>query len=110
VRVIEVPTVREPDGLALSSRNVFLSPAERASARSLSAALAAGRDAAGPAAAVLTAARQVLGAAEGVDVDYLELRDPELGPPPVAGPARLLVAARIGSVRLIDNVSVELGR
>ncbi|MEO7262716.1 MAG: pantoate--beta-alanine ligase [Jatrophihabitantaceae bacterium] len=110
VQVVAVPTVREPDGLALSSRNVLLSPSERARARFLSAALAAGRDAAGSAAAVLAAACQVLGAAEGVDVDYLEVRDPELGPPPMTGPARLLVAARVGSVRLIDNVAVELGR
>jgi pantoate--beta-alanine ligase len=110
VQVVAVPTVREPDGLALSSRNVLLSPSERASAGSLSAALAAGRDAAGSASAVLAAAGQVLDAAEGVDVDYLELRDPDLGPPPATGPARLLVAARVGSVRLIDNVAVELGR
>ena len=108
VRVEAVPTVREPDGLALSSRNVLLSPSERDSARALSAALMAGRDAAGPAAAVLVAARAVLAEAVGVDVEYLELRDPLLGPPPVAGPARLLVAARVGSVRLIDNVAVEL--
>jgi pantoate--beta-alanine ligase len=110
VQVVAVPTVREPDGLALSSRNVLLSPPERASARYLSAALAAGRNAAGSAAAVLAAACQVLATAEGVDVEYLELRDPALGPPPVTGPARLLVAARVGSVRLIDNVAVELGR
>ncbi|MDQ6938520.1 MAG: pantoate--beta-alanine ligase, partial [Actinomycetota bacterium] len=43
-----------------------------------------------------------------VDVDYLELRDPALRPAPPAGPARLLVAARIGHIRLIDNVAVEL--
>jgi pantoate--beta-alanine ligase len=110
VEVVSVPTVREPDGLALSSRNVLLSPSERASARFLSAALTAGRDAAGSAAAVLAAARQVLATADGVDVDYLELRDPGLGAPPAAGPARLLVAARVGSIRLIDNVAVELAR
>jgi len=108
VRVVSVPTVREPDGLALSSRNVLLSPAERDSARSLSAALMAGRAAAGSAAEVLAAAGAVLAAADGVEVDYLELRDPGLGPAPVTGPARLLVAARVGSVRLIDNVAVEL--
>jgi pantoate--beta-alanine ligase len=110
VQVMSVPTVREPDGLALSSRNVLLSPSERASARFLSAALMAGRDAAGSAAAVLAAAGEVLAAADGVDLDYLELRDPELGPAPEAGPARLLVAARVGTIRLIDNVAVELGR
>ena len=108
VRIEAVPTVREPDGLALSSRNVLLSPSERDSARALSAALAAGRDAAGPAAAVLDAAGAVLAAAEGVHVEYLELRDPALGPPPATGPARLLVAARVGSVRLIDNLAVQL--
>ncbi|HEY0168371.1 MAG TPA: pantoate--beta-alanine ligase [Jatrophihabitans sp.] len=110
VQVVAVPTVREPDGLALSSRNVLLSPSERVSARWLSAALMAGQNAAGSAEAVLAAAGQVLEAAEGVDVDYLELRDAELGPAPETGPARLLVAARIGSIRLIDNVAVELGR
>ncbi|HST50188.1 pantoate--beta-alanine ligase [Jatrophihabitans sp.] len=110
VQVVAVPTVREPDGLALSSRNVLLSPAERERARALSAALMAGRDAAGSAEQVLAAAEQVLAAADGVKVEYLELRDPGLGPAPVAGPARLLVAARVGSVRLIDNLAVELGR
>jgi pantoate--beta-alanine ligase len=109
VRVQAVPTVRDPDGLALSSRNVLLSPSERDSAQALSAALRAGRDAAGPAAAVLAAAGAVLAEAGGVQVEYLELRDPELGPPPIAGAARLLVAARVGSVRLIDNIAVELG-
>jgi pantoate--beta-alanine ligase len=108
VEITAVPTVREPDGLARSSRNILLSPTERASARSLSAALMAGRAAAGSAEAVLAAAEAVLAAAAGVEVDYLQLRDPELGPPPVAGPARLLVAARVGSVRLIDNVAVDL--
>jgi len=108
VRVVAVPTVREPDGLALSSRNAFLSPADRVRARSLSAALTAGRAAAGPATAVLASAHEVLASAEGVAVDYLELRDLELGPSPAAGPARLLVAARVGSVRLIDNLAVEL--
>jgi pantoate--beta-alanine ligase len=108
VQIEAVPTVREPDGLALSSRNLFLSADERPSALSLSRALQAGRDAAGNAAAVLNAAHAVLSAAEGVKVDYLELRSAELGPAPLSGPARLLVAATIGDTRLIDNIAIEL--
>jgi pantoate--beta-alanine ligase len=108
VEVCSVPTVRDPDGLALSSRNVFLSPAERRSALALPAALAAGRDAAGDANAVLDAARAVLAAEPGVQLDYLELRGADLGPAPHAGPARLLVAATVGNTRLIDNLGIEL--
>jgi pantoate--beta-alanine ligase len=105
-----VPTVREPDGLALSSRNAYLSPDERQRALALSRALFAGRAAAaaGGALGVIAAATEVLAAAPGVVVDYLELRDPELGEIPEHGPARLLVAARVGRTRLIDNVAVEL--
>ncbi|HEY1966303.1 MAG TPA: pantoate--beta-alanine ligase [Pseudonocardia sp.] len=110
VDVVGVPTVREPDGLALSSRNVYLSAEQRASAVALSAALSAGRRAGahgGPAA--LAAAREVLAAEPGVAPDYLELRDPDLGPAPERGPARLLTAARVGTTRLIDNKAVTLG-
>ena len=107
VGVAGVPTVREPDGLALSSRNVYLSAADRVRALALSRALVAGRDAAGTAADVLAAAWQVLRAA-GVGPDYLDLRGPDLADPPARGTARLLVAARVGSTRLIDNIAVEL--
>ena len=110
LEVVGVPTVREDDGMALSSRNRYLSPEERARAATLSKALREGA-AAGPggADAVLVAARDVLATAPELVLDYLELTDPELGPAPAAGPARLLVAARAGSTRLIDNVPVTLG-
>jgi pantoate--beta-alanine ligase len=110
VKVIGVPVVREPDGLALSSRNVYLDADRRAAAVALYAALSAGaRVSAGGPDVVLDSARAVLDKEPGVDVDYLELRDPDLGPTPTSGDARLLVAARVGSTRLIDNVPVFLG-
>ncbi|MEU7788344.1 pantoate--beta-alanine ligase [Amycolatopsis sp. NPDC049159] len=109
-RVIGVPTVRERDGLALSSRNVYLTPEQREDAIVLSAALTAGafvgRDGAD---AVLETAWKTLAARPAVEVDYLELRGTDLGPAPVDGEARLLIAARVGSTRLIDNVPVLLG-
>lgn len=109
MRIVGVPTVREPDGLAMSSRNGYLGAADRPSALQLSAALAAGaRAAAGGADAALDAARAVLAAADGVEVEYLELRDPELGPAPTTGAARLLLAAWVGGTRLIDNVPVTI--
>ena len=110
VEVVGAPTVREDDGMALSSRNRYLSADQRRTAAALSAALRAGAAAAaqGPA-AVLTAARQVLAGAPGLVPDYLELTGPQLGPAPAAGPARLLVAARVGGTRLIDNTEVLLG-
>jgi pantoate--beta-alanine ligase len=108
--VIGVPTVRERDGLALSSRNVYLTPEQREDAIVLSAALTAGafvgRDGAE---AVLETAWKTLAARPAVEVDYLELRGTDLGPAPVDGEARLLIAARVGSTRLIDNVPVLLG-
>ena len=109
VDIVAVPTVREPDGLARSSRNVFLDGRRRADAAVLSRALFAGRAAgAGGPGAVLAAARAELATCPAVDVDYLELRDDALGPAPAQGPARLLLAARVGSTRLIDNVGVIL--
>jgi pantoate--beta-alanine ligase len=108
-RVVGVPIVRELDGLAMSSRNRYLDPAQRELAGLLSAALLAGTHAAsGGAEAALRAARAVLSEIPAIDVDYLEVRDPELGPAPLQGPARLLVAARLGTTRLLDNVAIEI--
>ncbi len=109
VEVVGAPTVREDDGMALSSRNRYLTPELRRSAAAISAALRAGADA-GPrgADAVLAAAREVLAGVPELVPDYLELTDPDLGPAPESGPARLLIAARVGPARLIDNVSLDL--
>jgi pantoate--beta-alanine ligase len=108
-RVIGVPIVRELDGLAMSSRNRYLDPAQRELAGVLSAALLAGTHAAsGGADAALRAARAVLSEVPAIDVDYLQVRDPELGPAPLHGAARLLVAARLGTTRLLDNVAIEI--
>jgi pantoate--beta-alanine ligase len=108
VRIRGVPTVREPDGLALSSRNAYLTAEQRPAALALSRALrrAAGETSAD---AALAAATEVLSAGTGLAVDYLILTDRALGPAPARGPARLLVAARVGTTRLIDNVALTLG-
>lgn len=110
VQVVGVPIVRDADGLALSSRNRYLDPVQREAAVALSAALTAGAHAATAGAqAALDAAWAVLSAAPGVTVDYAELRDPDLGPLTNSGSARLLVAARVGTTRLLDNVGIEIG-
>ena len=111
VTVVGVPTVREPDGLAMSSRNRYLDPTQREAATALSAACAAAEHAASAgAAAALDAAGAALSAAPAVDVDDLQLRGVDLGPAPVDGPARLLIAARVGATRLLDNAAITLGQ
>jgi pantoate--beta-alanine ligase len=111
VKIVGVPTVREPDGLALSSRNAYLSVQERATAPTLYRVLIAGaaRVKRGePLEMVLEEARAEIAHA-GFGLDYLEARH-ALTLAPVAsrkdGPIRLLVAAKIGKTRLIDNVGV----
>jgi pantoate--beta-alanine ligase len=112
VRVEVCPTVREADGLALSSRNVLLDPASRVRARALYRALcaAAERATAGErsAEALLDAARAALGAADVVP-DYLAFVDPETLEPvsQLRQPALLALAAHVGGVRLIDNLTLE---
>jgi pantoate--beta-alanine ligase len=117
VEVVGAETVREPDGLALSSRNRYLSPDERARALVLSRALRVAQERAShglPAAR--RAAMRVLDEVPEPDLelDYLEIRTPELGEvvdvhPAMATEARVLVAARVGSTRLIDNAPLTLG-
>jgi pantoate--beta-alanine ligase len=110
-RIVGVATVRGADGLALSSRNAYLSPPERAAAPVLHRVLmdCAERIAARqPIAAVLSQGHATIAQA-GFVVDYLEARQAETLAPaasPADGPLRLLVAARIGKTRLIDNVAV----
>jgi pantoate--beta-alanine ligase len=113
VEVVAVPTVREPDGLALSSRNTYLTPTDRQAALALSAALRAGAAVAseGPS-AVRRAAREVLVAEPLAGVDYLVLVHPSTladVPECYHGQALLAVAARVGTTRLIDNVPLALG-
>jgi pantoate--beta-alanine ligase len=114
VEIVGADTQREPDGLALSSRNRYLDPDQRGLAVVLSRALRAARDAAdeGPQAA-LDAARAELAGVAGLDLDYLVVTDPELGDLPADVPAgtegRALIAGRIGSTRLIDNLPLTFG-
>lgn len=107
--IVGCPTVREPDGLARSSRNIYLTDDVRGSATALHDALQAGA-VAGPdgVEAVLAAAHSVLADAA-VTPDYVALTSTDLGDPVRGKEARLLIAARVGKPRLIDNIAVNLG-
>jgi pantoate--beta-alanine ligase len=111
VRIEALPIVREPDGLAMSSRNAYLEPAERERATALFGALrTVDRGArAGSLAAGIEAGRRELAAA-GIEPEYLEARDPDdLTPVAELGdrPVLVAVAARVGGARLIDNVTID---
>ena len=117
VSIVGAPTVREPDGLALSSRNRYLSEADRRTALALSRALRAGaaRAETGGPAGILDAARAVLEEAARFDppllLDYLILADPATFAPVAEdhrGEAILAVAAKVGTTRLIDNMVLTL--
>jgi pantoate--beta-alanine ligase len=115
VRIEICPIAREPDGLAMSSRNVLLSPAERLGAASLHRALRAIQDAvdAGerdPAAARARALAELTSSQ--LDLDYLELVSPDTLAPlqRLDGDALAVVAARIGATRLIDNEAININR
>ena len=113
VDIVSVPTVREDDGLAMSSRNMYLAPSDRETALCLSRALRAGGDAAayGPS-AIRRAAREVLVEEPLALVDYLVLVHPQTladVPEWYRGEALLAVAARVGTTRLIDNTPLLVG-
>ena len=113
VTIAVVDTVRDDDGLALSSRNRFLDDDQRRAALALSQALAAGAEAAaGGVAAALTAASARVEAEPVVKLDYLAIVDQDTfleADAGLQGPALLLIAARVGSTRLIDNAKITLG-
>jgi pantoate--beta-alanine ligase len=108
VEVVGVPTRRDPDGLAMSSRNRYLTNEQRTAALALSQALKAAAAAAGggPRAA-LEAAQEALAAQPEVVPDYVELRTAHLAPYSGGTDARLLIAARVGTTRLIDNAHLN---
>jgi len=111
IEVIGAETVREPDGLALSSRNRYLDADERKAAVALSRALRAAQDrAAYGAPAARWAAMSVLKAEPGIELDYLALTSTDLDDPPERGEGRILVAARVGTTRLIDNLPLTFDR
>ncbi len=113
VTVVGCPTVREADGLAMSSRNAYLTPEERAAAPVVHAALQAGRqailDGATDPAAVRAVMTDLIGGEPLAELDYAEVVDATTfaTPDPLRGELRFLAAARFGKARLIDNVGVE---
>ena len=115
VEISVVPTVRDSDGLALSSRNVFLSPTERSDALVLSRALAVADATArlgAPVSEVLSAGQAVLDAVPGIEPDYFAALDPASAhavDEDYRGEVVIAVAARVGATRLIDNIVTRIG-
>jgi pantoate--beta-alanine ligase len=109
IEIVGRPIVREPDGLAMSSRNTYLSPEERAAALCLYRALLAARELVATGAkdreSILAAVRQIIHAAPGVRIDYVALVDPSTlqDVEAIQGEARLLLAVLVNKTRLIDN-------
>lgn len=113
IEIVPMPTVREADGLAMSSRNAYLSPAERTTALSLSRALEAARrrfaQGERDPQALAQTAREQIGRQAGIEIEYVEVRDAaalrEIAE--IKAPAVVAVAARVGRTRLIDNIVLE---
>ena len=111
IDVVGAETVRESDGLALSSRNRYLDPDQRQAAVALSRALRAAQErAAYGVPAARWAAMSVLKQETGLELDYLALTSTDLGEAPETGEGRILVAARVGTTRLIDNLPITFDR
>jgi len=111
IEIVGAETVREPDGLALSSRNRYLDAEQRQAAAALSRALRAAQErAAYGVPAARWAAMSVLNVEPGLELDYLALTSTDLGPAPETGEGRILVAARVGTTRLIDNMPIVFDR
>lgn len=114
VEIVEVPTVREPDGLAMSSRNVYLTPQQRQSALSLYKSLVAAKEMIDQgersAAKIREHMREVLESADGVVIDYVEIVDANSleSLETLVGTVLIAVAAKVGDTRLIDNIKVEV--
>lgn len=111
MQVVGAPIIREEDGLAMSSRNRYLSETERELAQKISRALRAAEATQGDAAARLTAAEQVMATAPAVRLDYVALINPATFEPIEAGfvgRALMIIAAQVGGTRLIDNLSISI--
>lgn len=110
-RIVGAPILRDPDGLAMSSRNRYLSDEERAAALAIPQCIEYVRNLCAdgiPAAQAERAGRGFLATSPGLVPDYVVVRDLDLGDAPAEGEARVLVAARVGSTRLLDNGPVTL--
>ena len=111
LQLVGAPIIREEDGLAMSSRNRYLSETERELAQKISRALRAAEATQGDAEARLTAAEQVMATAPAVRLDYVALINPATFEPIEAGfvgRALLIIAAQVGGTRLIDNLSISI--
>ncbi len=107
--ILGVETVREADGVARSSRNVYLSEQDRRQAAAIPRALEAGVAAGALGAEGVKSAATAPLVDAGLVIDYAEVRGRDLGEPPASGEARLLIAVHAGATRLIDNCRVVLG-
>jgi pantoate--beta-alanine ligase len=116
IKIVGRPIVREPDGLAMSSRNTYLTPEERDAARCLYRALVAARELVASGAKsrenILAAVRQIINAAPGARIDYVALVDPSTlqDVEAIRGEARLLLAVWVNKTRLIDNTLLSESR